>query len=195
MCLGYLFNYIDNVYNNMFYTLVSKSFIKQINLTNDYLYIFLAGSIAYVCIHWYLNIDNQTGIKERIKNYFYYIMMLDGIIAYTMLKIYAKKMTKETEDQQEDNNNVVEYTPEQKMLILQKSREARQLQQQQQQQHKEKLQEENEEVIDAKPSIFTKSEESSSKDSTSKKKDTVKVVKKVSEPVDDTEIPVYKKQE
>lgn len=194
MCLGYLFNYIDNVYNNMFYTLVSKSFIKQINSTNDYLYIFLAGSIAYVCIHWYLNIDNQTGIKERIKNYFYYIMMLDGIIAYTMLKIYAKKMTKETEDQQEDNNNVVEYTPEQKMLILQKSREARQLQQQQQQ-HKEKLQEENEEVIDAKPSIFTKSEESSSKDSTSKKKDTVKVVKKVSEPVDDTEIPVYKKQE
>lgn len=194
MCLGYLFNYIDNVYNNMFYTLVSKSFIKQINSTNDYLYIFLAGSIAYVCIHWYLNIDNQTGIKERIKNYFYYIMMLDGIIAYTMLKIYAKKMTKETEEQQEDNN-VIEYTPEQKMLILQKSREARQLQQQQ---HKEKIQEENEEVKESKPTIFTKSEESheeTSKDSTSKKKDTVKVVKKVSEQVDDTDIPVYKKQE
>ena len=187
----------------MFYTLVSKKFIKNIRTQRDYLYIFLTGSIGYISIHWYLNMDNQTGIKQTVRNYLYYIMILDAFVAYSIIRINTKTQQElKTEEVSKPN---IEYTPEQKMLILQKMQEARQLQQQK---HKEQLikqsdekennEEDNNDVKDSKPSIFTKSEESNDESSnkktssSSKKKETVKVVKKVSENVDDTEIPVYK---
>jgi transcriptional regulator of acetoin/glycerol metabolism len=186
----------------MFYTLVSKKFIKNIRTQRDYLYIFLTGSIGYISIHWYLHMDNQTGIKQTVKNYLYYIMILDAFVAYSMIRMNVK--THHVSNTEEVSKPNIEYTPEQKMLILQKMQEARQLQQQK---HKEQLIKQTDEkenkaeandVKDSKPSIFTKSDESNEESSnkktssSSKKKETVKVIKKVSENVDDTEIPVYK---
>lgn len=206
MCLRYIFNYIDNVYNIMFYTLISKSFIKKTRSPRDYLYIFLAGSIGYVSLHWYLYMDNQTGIKQTIKHYLYYTMILDAFIAYSMLRMYTKSLKEQKSNTEEPPT--LEYTPEQKLIILQKSREARRIQQQT---HKEQVNQElqednkndkedvNDEIKESKPSIFTKSEESNEESSnkktssSSKKKETIKVIKKTSENVDDTEIPVYKK--
>jgi len=198
MCLSNIFNYINNVYNNMFYTLVSKSYIKNIKTPRDYLYIFLAGSIGYISIHWYLHMDNQTGIKQTVKHYLYYAMILDAFVAYSMIRMNIKSLQQETNEEDIQKPNV-EYTPEQKMLILQKMQEARRIQQQT---HKEQSaptdEKENEnDVKETKNTIFTRSDESNEessnkKTSSSKQKNNVRVVKNVSENVDDTEIPVYK---
>ena len=148
--------------------------------------------------------NNQTGIKQTVKNYLYYAMILDAFVAYSMIRMNSKTQESTTGEVSKPD---IEYTPEQKMIILQKMQEARQLQQQK---HKEQIikqsdEKENKEepnaVKDSKPSIFTKSEESNEESSnkkttsSSKKKETVKVVKKVSENIDDTEIPVYKNSE
>lgn len=196
MCLGNIFNYIGNVYNIMFYTLVTKSFIKNIRTSKNYLYIFLTGSVGYILIHWYLHMDIQTGIKQTLKHYLYYVMILDAFIAYSMIRMYAKSIQQDsTED--EIPKPDVEYTPEQKMIILQKMQETRRLQQLAHKEHMNLTNEKENDIKDAKQSIFTKSEESNEessnkKTSTGKNKETIKVVKKVSDNVNDTEIPVYK---
>jgi len=84
----------------MFYTVASR--LIRTNSPRNNLYIFLAGSICYVIIHWQLHLKTQVGIVEKIRNYLYYVMLADIGIAYALLRFYPRKTvsTNETEDKQ-----------------------------------------------------------------------------------------------
>lgn len=108
----------------MFFTLVGKTIIKQITSPRDYLTIFLIGIVGYVILHWYLHVEKRNGVVEKIREYLYYAMVIDAIVAYFVLK-YAP-INKQADDSKEQNDEKeVEYTPEQKLFLIQKMREAR----------------------------------------------------------------------
>lgn len=116
----------------MFYTLVSRTIITKINTPRDYLYIFLIGSVAYVIIHWYLHMEKREGIVEKAREYLYYLMVFDAIVAYALMMLYPTKDAEKDNDVDESNdkeNKDEPYTADQKKVIMQKMQEARRLEQ------------------------------------------------------------------
>ena len=121
----------------MFYTLVSRTAITKINSPRDYFYIFLLGSIGYVVLHWFLNMDKREGMVEKVREYLYYAMAIDMMIAFALLWLMPAKPDQKTLDDKEskehhgaDGEANKEYTPEQKNFIRQRMLDARRQQQQ-----------------------------------------------------------------
>jgi hypothetical protein len=118
----------------------------------------------------------------------------------------------------EINTQKIEYTPEEKLLILRRMQEARQMQLRNKLNNEQRIEVideninydvnneeniENDEALECKKSIFTKSDEESkeseeskntknSKDEEKENKELVKVKKKTTEDMEDTELPLYK---
>jgi len=115
----------------MFYTLVSRTIITKINSPRDYFYIFLIGSVGYVILHWYLNMDEAEGIMGKIRDYLYYVMVIDAITAYVLMIMYPAKTDKiiEKDNDNDESKEEEQYTPEQRKAILQRMQETRRLQQ------------------------------------------------------------------
>ncbi len=114
----------------MFYTLASKLLIKKGTTSRDYFYVFLMGSIGYIIVHWYLHMDKQDGIMEKIKDYLYGLMLADIVTAGILIKLYpAAEGDSEEDSNTSSNKEQSELTPEQKKLIMQRAQEARKLQQ------------------------------------------------------------------
>lgn len=108
---------------NMFYTLASR---MNINGPRNKLYIFLVGSLCYIVIHWYLHMDTQTNIfMNTMKNYLYYIMVADIVVACVATYLYPKK---NQIDKAQPEKKTEQYTQEQSLAIAQKMQEARRLQ-------------------------------------------------------------------
>jgi hypothetical protein len=107
----------------MFYTLASRFLIKKSG-DKDLLYIFLAGSIFYIALHWYLNMEDRSGMIGTVREYLYPMMIVDGLTAYTLLKVMPVQSA-DSEDQSENkqDESVQSPTEEQKRLILQKMQE------------------------------------------------------------------------
>lgn len=116
----------------MFYTLASKLLIKGPPKNRDFLYVFLAGSVMYVALHWYLNLDEKTGIVEQVRKYLYYTMAVDLGVAYVMTTYFAPA-AKEGDEDKDDTKSQREYTDEEKKIIRTKMHEARRQQMQRQQ--------------------------------------------------------------
>lgn len=117
----------------MFYTLVSRTIITKINTSRDYFYIFLLGSVGYVVLHWYLHMEKREGIVEKAREYLYYAMVLDLIIAYVWMMFSPVKSDKKSDSDNDDSNEQKPaektYTPEERKMITQRMQEARRLQQ------------------------------------------------------------------
>ncbi len=166
----------------MFYTIVSRTIITKINTPRDYLYIFLIGSVGYIALHWYLNMEKRSGIQDKLREYLYYIMAIDIVTAFTLMTMYpGKQDTSKGLGQKNNEDNEggeQQYTAEQRKVIMQRMQEARRLQQmrqkefEQQQKSNERSNDKKEDNNDLpnvtsrdahsgenKKSIFTKSEE------------------------------------
>lgn len=108
----------------MFYTLASKLLIKGPVQGREFLFVFLAGSVMYVALHWYLHLDQKTGIVEQVKKYLYYAMAVDLAVAYVMVSFFAPAA--KTEDESDDKPKTKrEYTDEEKKAIMARMQEAR----------------------------------------------------------------------
>ncbi len=108
----------------MFYTLASKFLITKVSTPRDYLYIFIAGSVGYVILHWYLHMEKQEGIVEKVREYLYYAMVIDVITAYVLITMYPSKSDKENNNEDTQNNEQPrEYTPEEKKTLMQRMQE------------------------------------------------------------------------
>jgi len=120
----------------MFYTIVSR--ILKID---NYLHIFIIGSILYIMIHWYLHMEKtRMGLLFICQKYMYHMMVADFSVACILLKLFPfkkKEDEEELEDTIDDNK------------ILDKMQEAR----------KEFLNSKN----NKEGSIFSKSDDTSSK--------------------------------
>lgn len=204
----------------MFYTIVSRTIITKVESSRDYLYIFIIGSIGYIALHWYLHMEAKTGIMEKLREYLYYIMVIDMGTAYAMNLFYPVKSGKpldtQLSDDKTDNNDDsknVKYTPEEQKMIMARMQEARRLQLQ-----KENAEQNNNKDADknkvntmpakdenrgdcdsGKKSIFTKSDDSSNDDEeeTNGENKSKEVINK-EKTIEDTDIPIYdnkKKQE
>lgn len=117
----------------MFYTLASKLLIKGPVQGREFLIVFLAGSVMYVALHWYLNLDQKTGIVEQVKKYLYYAMMVDLAVAYVMVTFFAPAAKKEDETDDKPKTKR-EYSDDEKKAIMAKMQEARRQQMKQAQQ-------------------------------------------------------------
>jgi hypothetical protein len=194
----------------MFYTIVSRTIITKVETSRDYLYIFIVGSIGYIALHWYLHIEVKNGIMEKLREYLYYIMVVDMMTAYAMNIFYPVKSGKpidtQLSDDKTDNGKHVQYTPEEQKMIMARMQEARRLQLQ-----KENAEQNNNKEVDknkvsvmpskeenrgdcdsGKKSIFTKSDDSSNDDEEetngeNKSKEPIKKEKSI----EDTDIPIY----
>lgn len=102
----------------MFYTIVSK--IPFIQGKNNFLIIFILGSLAYIFLHYYLWSKQQPDFLDKGKSYLYYLMFIDLAIAY-----FLSRTSVNEKDSEKDNP----YTPEEKkevendLLELKKSRQ------------------------------------------------------------------------
>jgi hypothetical protein len=117
----------------MFYTLVSRSVITKINTSRDYLNIFLIGSIGYVILHWYLYSEKKEGIMEKLREYLYYMMVVDIVTSYISVTFYPSKSDKKSSESEELPEDVLpqqQYSPEERQLILQRMQNSKKLQQQ-----------------------------------------------------------------
>jgi len=118
----------------MFFTIVSRTVISKINTSRDYFYIFLIGAIGYIVLHWYLHMEIREGIVEKVREYIYYLMVIDAVVAYVLMVMYPPKTDKKEEDKTNDDDKndkeaVTEYSPDQKRLLLQRMQEVRRMQQ------------------------------------------------------------------
>lgn len=71
----------------MFYTLASRMPI----VGKSFLRIFMFGSILYILLHYYLFSNQRHDIVEKLKDYLYYIMSIDLIIAYFLNRFNRPK--------------------------------------------------------------------------------------------------------
>jgi heme/copper-type cytochrome/quinol oxidase subunit 4 len=133
LCLAITFKYIGVKYNNnnMFFTLVSRTIITKINTPRDYLYIFLIGCVGYVILHWYLHMNKKEGMMEKIRQYMYYAMVADLVVAYTLMMIYPVKSNKKQSDDNESKEprEHTTYTPEQRKILMARMQESKRQQQ------------------------------------------------------------------
>lgn len=113
----------------MFYTLASKLLIKDSSMNRDFLYVFLAGSVMYVALHWYLHLDNRAGIVEHVKRYLYYAMAIDLGVAYVLTRYFAPAPQEEDEDKDKEKDKR-QYTDEEKKIMMARMQEARRQQMQ-----------------------------------------------------------------
>ena len=124
----------------MFFTLVSKLLLRGPAKNRDFLLVFILGSVMYVALHWYLHLEQKSGIVEQVKKYLYYTMAVDMIIAYIMVTFFSKQIDEQTDadDNNSNNSNNIspnpdenknkpkrEYTEEEKMIIMAKMQETR----------------------------------------------------------------------
>lgn len=109
----------------MFYTLASKFLIKGSPQSRDFLTVFLAGSVMYVALHWYLHLDEKTGIVEQVRKYLYYAMVVDIITAYTLSVFFASPVEDKDESVEDKSESKKQYTDEEKKAIMAKMQEAR----------------------------------------------------------------------
>lgn len=121
----------------MFYTIASK--IPILSGKNNFLTVFLLGSLAYVLLHYYLWANQQIDIVEKAKVYLYYVIFVDLAIAYFLSrggpddtdeeKPYTTKEKKEVENDLLDlkkSRQTDSETYKQKMLQLQQEQYAQQ---------------------------------------------------------------------
>lgn len=154
----------------MFYTLASKLIIRT-GTKRDYFYVFLAGSILYVMLHWYLNMSIEPHFTDYIKDYFYVLMLTDASIATALIYFFTEKKQKESNG---ENKEREELSDEQKRNLMMRMREAREqqfaqnkLREQMEAREKDNVEEKKETKEEAHDSIFVKTEELSSSTSTS----------------------------
>lgn len=129
----------------MFYTLVSRSFITNINCSRDYMNIFLIGSVGYIILHWYLYSEKKEGITEKIREYLYYMMVIDIVTSYVLVTFYPSKSSKHIDNSDEQKNiahspSQSQPSPEERQLMMQRMQNMKRLQQQK---IKESMQKEN----------------------------------------------------
>lgn len=76
----------------MFYTIISRiPHFTNDTSKNKFLKIFIVGSVLYILIHYYLNIQVRAEILEKTKKYVYYILPVDLATTYILCKYYDKK--------------------------------------------------------------------------------------------------------
>jgi hypothetical protein len=126
----------------MFYTLASKFLIKGAGEKSDFLYVFLAGSVMYVVLHWFLHLDQKTGIVEQVRKYLYYTMAVDLAIAYTLITLFAVDQIDDKKLGDNKNKSKKQYTEEENRTLMARMNESRRHQmrnhQQGQQDHQDK---------------------------------------------------------
>lgn len=98
-------------------------------MNRDFLYVFLAGSVMYVALHWYLHLDNRAGIVEHVKRYLYYAMAIDLGVAYVLTRYFAPALQEEDEDKDKEKDKR-QYTDEEKKIMMARMQEARRQQMQ-----------------------------------------------------------------
>ena len=99
----------------MFFTLLSKTVLKNEGNSRVYFYLFLAGIVCYIILHYYLNSGERNAILQKLNNYFYYIVPLDFAIGAWLLKTSEIKSKKSDED---EDDNSTKYTDEQRLKIM-----------------------------------------------------------------------------
>ena len=100
----------------MIFTLLSKTVLKNEGNSRVYFYLFLAGIVCYIILHYYLNSGERNVMLQKLNNYFYYIVPLDFAIGAWLLKTSETKSEKATEDEEEDNSSA--YTDVQRLKIM-----------------------------------------------------------------------------
>ena len=111
----------------MFYTLTNQFLIKKSGGDNEFLYVFLIGSAMYVALHWYLHMEEKDGIMGRLREYLYYLLVLDFVSCLIIYKMTPIKDIDDTGNLEVEEKK--EITTDEKKAILQKMQEARKLQQ------------------------------------------------------------------
>lgn len=81
----------------MFYTLASKAPMINNNKSHKFLMIFIAGSLAYVLLNYYLYSGERFELLNKLKQYFFYVMALDLAIAYFLSKFSGSSSSNESE--------------------------------------------------------------------------------------------------
>lgn len=120
----------------MFFTVASKLLINVQPRDREFLTVFIAGSVMYVALHWYLHLDLKSDMIESFKKYLYYVMMIDLATAYVYCTYFVPP-PKELDDNDVITKTKREYTDEEKKIIMAKMQEARRQQMKKAQMHQQ----------------------------------------------------------
>lgn len=197
----------------MFYIIATRLPLVYSDTTNrKYLKLFVLGSIIYLCVHYYLFLEERTGLLNKVKSKLYYVMIADFAVAMVLTKFLSHRKIEEDVDDKDNkdvnensnitNNNALKDLEEQKrkmmeaeeqrrrMFELMKQQQYQQMMQQRQEQE-EKRNKERDEEKENKKKKKKKETTSSSESSESSKKEEKPTKEVVAKPDTDTELPVY----
>jgi hypothetical protein len=102
----------------MFYLLIAKLWLKTLDDKYDLFKLFAYGSVGYVMLHFYLSMKTPTGVLGMLKSSFYYVMVLDFVLAYCLLS----QSSQSKEDHIQDDNKLC--NDKERMEIIQRIKEA-----------------------------------------------------------------------
>jgi hypothetical protein len=89
----------------MFYTIASRlPLIGGDKTTKNFLKVFIVGSALYVYTHYYLYSAERIALLEKIKPYLYYVLVLDLVITYFLMKWNSPSEEDEFDISKNDNN-------------------------------------------------------------------------------------------
>jgi hypothetical protein len=87
----------------MFYSLGTRiSYITENKQGNVLLRVFIFGSLLYLILHYYLYIDRRWEAVDKMKHYLYYVMFVDFVISYLLIKWNSPSKQSTDEEEQKD---------------------------------------------------------------------------------------------
>jgi len=179
----------------MFYTITSRlPFILSDNTPRKLFKIFLIGSICYIILHYFLYLKVEGNILLKLRQYIYYIMGADFVLAYLLGKLWKSSNKYNNQDTQDNQDNIFnqkkaleEYEELKKLQMLRQMQMADSpFARKQESDKKVKTQTQSESH-----SKSSKKENKKMKEETEEKKETRNT--RDTDDIADTTLPVYKK--
>lgn len=112
----------------MFFSLLGKFFIKNNDNPRAYFYLFVAGMLFYILLHYYLNSRELGGVLSGLNNYLYYIIPVDFLIGAYLCKSGISSEQSDNDEEEEDDDDESgkhKYTEAEKQSILKNMEKAK----------------------------------------------------------------------
>ena len=118
----------------MFYTLATRIPILS-GQSNNFLTIFIVGSVGYKLLHYYLFSGEHNALLEKLKSYLYYLMVVDLIVAYLVSKWFSSPQSAESIEK----HSYDAYGKEKRREISNNLQELKRMQEASAEQYKQKM--------------------------------------------------------
>ncbi len=123
----------------MFYIISTRIPLVYSDTTNrKFLKIFILGSLIYICVHYYLHLEERNDLMNKLKSKILYVMGADFLIACALAKFLAPTVVAEKDDKEDEDKP--SYTADEKTRMMRELEERRRAEAQKMMMHQQQMQ-------------------------------------------------------